>query len=77
MSSRGARAIFNDLQEVEFETSEDIVVVSTFQNMGLRKDLLRGVNALGKEKYSMYTQLKRLLSKFNNLVTTNFKWGDI
>ena len=77
MSSTGARAIFNDLQQVEFETSEDVVVVSTFQNMGLRKDLLRGVNALGKEKYSMYTQLKRLLSKFNNLVTTNFKWGDI
>ena len=77
MSSTGARAIFNDLQQVEFETSEDVVVVSTFQNMGLRKDLLRGVNALGKEKYSMYTQLKRLLSKINNLVTTNFKWGDI
>ena len=37
-----------DLSNVEFETSEDVEVVPTFDNMNLREDLLRGIYAYGK-----------------------------
>lgn len=36
-----------DLSNVEFETSEDVEVVPTFDNMGLREELLRGIYAYG------------------------------
>lgn len=36
-----------DLSNVEFETSEDVEVVPTFQSMKLREELLRGVYAYG------------------------------
>lgn len=38
-----------DLTNVEFETSEEVEVVPTFQSMKLREELLRGVYAYGKE----------------------------
>lgn len=38
----------DDLANVEFETSEDVDVIPTFDNMGLREDLLRGIYAYGK-----------------------------
>ncbi|KAG8037055.1 hypothetical protein G9C98_004377 [Cotesia typhae] len=34
-----------DLSNVEFETSEDVEVINTFDNMGLRDELLRGIYA--------------------------------
>jgi len=37
-----------DLSNVEFETSEDVEVIPTFDNMGLREELLRGIYAYGK-----------------------------
>ena len=37
-----------DLSNVEFETSEDVEVVPTFDNMKLREDLLRGIYAYGE-----------------------------
>lgn len=37
-----------DLTNVEFETSEEVEVVPTFQSMKLREELLRGVYAYGK-----------------------------
>lgn len=37
-----------DLSNVEFETSEDVEVVPTFQSMKLREELLRGIYAYGK-----------------------------
>lgn len=37
-----------DLSNVEFETSEDVEVVPTFNNMGLREELLRGIYAYGE-----------------------------
>lgn len=37
-----------DLSNVEFETSEDVEVIPTFDNMGLRDELLRGIYAYGK-----------------------------
>lgn len=36
-----------DLTNVEFETSEDVEVVPTFNSMGLREELLRGIYAYG------------------------------
>ena len=32
----------------EFETSEDVEVIPTFDSMGLREDLLRGIYAYGE-----------------------------
>lgn len=37
-----------DLSNVEFETSEDVEVVPTFNSMGLREELLRAIYAYGK-----------------------------
>lgn len=37
-----------DLSNVEFETSEDVEVLPTFDSMGLREELLRGIYAYGK-----------------------------
>lgn len=39
-----------DLSQVEFETSDDVEVVSTFDKLKLREDLLRGIYAYGFEK---------------------------
>lgn len=38
-----------DLTNVEFETSEEVEVVPTFQSMKLREELLRGIYAYGRE----------------------------
>ena len=56
--SRGAAASNDDddLSNVEFETSEGIDVIPTFDNMGLREDLLRGIYAYGFEKPSAIQQ---------------------
>jgi len=39
-----------DLSQVEFETSEDVEVIHSFDNMKLREDLVRGIYAYGFEK---------------------------
>lgn len=39
-----------DLSNVEFETSEDVEVVPTFQSMKLREELLRGIYAYGENR---------------------------
>ena len=38
-----------DLSKVEFATSDGVDVVPTFDSMGLREDLLRGIYAYGKK----------------------------
>ncbi len=48
MATRERKVIEEDLANVEFETSEDVDVVPTFDSMGLREDLLRGIYAYGK-----------------------------
>ena len=42
------QVVEEDLANVEFETSEDVEVIPTFDSMGLREDLLRGIYAYGK-----------------------------
>ena len=50
------KAVEEDLANVEFETSEDVEVIPTFDRMGLREDLLRGIYAYGFEKPSAIQQ---------------------
>jgi len=45
-----------DLSNVEFETSEEIDIVPTFDKMGLNSDLLRGIYSYGFEKPSAIQQ---------------------
>lgn len=60
-SRRGAAG--EDLSNVEFETSEDVEVVPTFNSMGLREELLRAIYAYGKpnirEKFSEISTCQR------------------
>lgn len=46
-----------DLSNVEFETSEDVEVIPTFDNMGLRDELLRGIYAYGMTLIARYINL--------------------
>ena len=41
MAAKTSRKVDDDLANVEFETSEDVEVIPTFDSMGLREDLLR------------------------------------
>ncbi len=41
-----------DLANVEFETSDNVEVIKTFDSMGLKEDLLRGIFAYGKNHNS-------------------------
>merc|ERR1712002_568087 len=54
--SRARKTIDDELQKVEFETSEEVDVVPTFDSMGIREDLLRGIYAYGLEKPSAIQQ---------------------
>jgi ATP-dependent RNA helicase len=47
-TSRKGNTNNEDLSNVEFETSEDVEVVPTFQSMKLREELLRGIYAYGE-----------------------------
>merc|ERR1719481_2539759 len=56
-SSQGNRRVMQeDLRAVEFETSEDVDVTPTFDNMNMREELLRGIYAYGFEKPSAIQQ---------------------
>lgn len=48
-----APSVYEDLSNVEFETSEDVDVIEKFKNMNLKEELLRGIFAYGK--YTTYT----------------------
>lgn len=43
-----------DMTKVEFETSEEVDVTPTFDTMGLREDLLRGIYAYGRPGIEAY-----------------------
>lgn len=46
--ARKGGAPTEDLSNVEFETSEDVEVIPSFNSMGLKQELLRGIYAYGK-----------------------------
>merc|ERR1712193_266007 len=56
MAARKVQEIEEDLKNIEFETSEDVDVTTTFDGMGIREDLLRGIYAYGFEKPSAIQQ---------------------
>lgn len=45
--SYNRKIISEDLSNVEFDTSEDVEVIPTFDSMGLRDELLRGIYTYG------------------------------
>ena len=47
MADRKKSQLLEDLSNKEFETSEDVEVLPTFDVMGLREDLIRGIYAYG------------------------------
>lgn len=53
---RGAPASFAEEEELSFETSKGVKVINTFEGMGIRDALLRGVYAFGFEKPSAIQQ---------------------
>ncbi|XP_050527754.1 eukaryotic initiation factor 4A-III [Daktulosphaira vitifoliae] len=55
-SNRTSRLLPDDLSHVEFETSEDVEVLSTFDGMHLREDLIRGIYSYGFERPSAIQQ---------------------
>ena len=76
MAGRDRRVIEEDLANVEFETSEDVDVVPTFDSMKLREDLLRGVYAYGKPNFpSFHIRYLNQIVKLHNHINdtwTNF-----
>jgi len=46
----------DDLANVEFETSDDVLVLKSFDSMNLKEDLVRGIYAYGFEKPSAIQQ---------------------
>jgi ATP-dependent RNA helicase len=48
----------DDLTKVEYETSEGVEVIPTFDGIGLREDLLRGIYAYGLSSYNVICMLK-------------------
>ena len=44
---RAKQELTEDLSNVEFETSEDVEVIPSFDSLALREDLLRGIYAYG------------------------------
>merc|ERR1712038_1413030 len=55
-NQKARQVVEEDLANVEFETSEDVDITPTFDAMGLREDLLRGIYAYGFEKPSAIQQ---------------------
>ena len=58
MASAAGRStrIVNDVEDKDIDVSEKVKVVPTFDAMGLREDLLRGIYAYGFEKPSAIQQ---------------------
>ena len=46
----------NAQEEMEFETTEGVVPILSFEDMGIKEDLLRGIYAYGFEKPSAIQQ---------------------
>lgn len=58
------RPMTEDLSNVEFETSEDVEVISTFDQMGLREDLIRGIYGYGENSSSFFFKFDRNTPQF-------------
>jgi len=56
MAAQKRQVSKDDMTKIQFETSEEVDVTPTFDSMGLREDLLRGIYAYGFEKPSAIQQ---------------------
>jgi ATP-dependent RNA helicase len=54
--SSGRKVRLEDLEKIEFETSEDVQVLPSFDRMKLKEDLLRGIYGYGFERPSAIQQ---------------------
>ena len=70
MSSR--RVMSDDLKTIEFETSEDVDVTPTFDNMGMREELLRGVYAYGKFRLVCFKNHVEIFKETDTRKLSNF-----
>ena len=70
MSSR--RVMSDDLKTIEFETSEDVDVTPTFDNMGMREELLRGVYAYGKFRLGCFKNHVEIFKGTDTRKLSNF-----
>lgn len=50
------RRMMNPQEDMDFETTEGIEPIASFENMGIKEDLLRGIYAYGFEKPSAIQQ---------------------
>ena len=68
MATRDRKIIEEDLANVEFETSEEVEALPTFDSMGLREDLLRGIYAYGECHliFKVLSQFHRVLIDFTH-----------
>jgi ATP-dependent RNA helicase len=55
-ASSGRKVRLEDLEKIEFETSEDVQVLPSFDRMKLKEDLLRGIYGYGFERPSAIQQ---------------------
>ena len=72
MATRDRKIIEEDLANVEFETSEEVEALPTFDSMGLREDLLRGIYAYGEchfifNVFLVFSRIYRVLIDFEHL----------
>lgn len=54
--NRGEKIDYDEDEDIEFTQTEDIEVMSSFDSMGLKEDLLRGIYAYGFERPSAIQQ---------------------
>ena len=55
-SSSGTKIDYDADAKITFETSKDVKVVASFDQMGLREELLRGIYSLGFDRPSAIQQ---------------------
>lgn len=61
MARKGAPTA-EDLSNVEFETSEDVEVIPSFNAMNLKEELLRGIYAYGKNHQAPHQIQKAIIT---------------
>lgn len=71
-SRRVVETDLDDLANVEFETSDNVEVVKSFDSMGLKEDLIRGIFAYGKSSSvnqdPLRDQVSMTLKKMSNII---------
>ena len=56
-AGRKERVDYDEKESMEITTSDDVEIYTSFDSLGLKEDLLRGIYAYGKECRKNYCQL--------------------